>query len=126
MSILLLCYEQFRKDCIKEFRQDPLNHLTIASLAFGVYKANYLTPEGVILIDRKKSHSSSHIANRDNINIQTNSSFFGEKVLKPVNGKPPVFLDGYCSQTNTAYIFHGCYWHGCKKPNCHQKNVSTV
>lgn len=22
-------------------------------------------------------------------------------------------LDGYCPETNTAYEFHGCYWHGC-------------
>ena len=22
-------------------------------------------------------------------------------------------LDGYCAETNTAYEFHGCYWHGC-------------
>ena len=25
------------------------------------------------------------------------------------------FLDGYCEATNTAYEFHGCFWHGCTK-----------
>ena len=29
-----------------------------------------------------------------------------EKII----GKLPV--DGWCSQTNTAYQFHGCYYHG--------------
>lgn len=23
-------------------------------------------------------------------------------------------LDGYCKETNTAYEFHGCLWHGCR------------
>lgn len=26
-------------------------------------------------------------------------------------------LDGYCSETNTAYEFNGCLWHGC--PTCY-------
>ncbi|XP_062597068.1 uncharacterized protein LOC134258520 [Saccostrea cucullata] len=26
-------------------------------------------------------------------------------------------LDGYCAETNTAYEFHGCFWHGC--PLCY-------
>eukprot|EP00112_Aurelia_sp_Birch-Aquarium-sp1_P009725 Seg2115.2 transcript_id=Seg2115.2/GoldUCD/mRNA.D3Y31 product="hypothetical protein" protein_id=Seg2115.2/GoldUCD/D3Y31 len=24
-------------------------------------------------------------------------------------------LDGWCSSTNTAYEFHGCYWHACER-----------
>ena len=31
-------------------------------------------------------------------------------------GKLPV--DGWCAETQTAYQFHGCFWHGC--PKCHQ------
>ena len=26
-------------------------------------------------------------------------------------------VDGWCADTNTAYQFHGCFWHGC--PKCH-------
>jgi G:T-mismatch repair DNA endonuclease (very short patch repair protein) len=28
-------------------------------------------------------------------------------------------LDGYCAETNTAYEFNGCLWHGC--PTCYTK-----
>ena len=26
-------------------------------------------------------------------------------------------VDGWCADTNTAYQYHGCFWHGC--PKCH-------
>lgn len=29
-------------------------------------------------------------------------------------------LDGYCRETNTAYEFHGCLWHGC--PTCYSQS----
>ena len=35
------------------------------------------------------------------------------------------FVDGYCHDTQTAYEFHGCFWHGCPHcyPNRHEKHL---
>jgi G:T-mismatch repair DNA endonuclease (very short patch repair protein) len=27
-------------------------------------------------------------------------------------------VDGFCQDTQTVYQFHGCYFHGCNKPDC--------
>jgi len=34
----------------------------------------------------------------------------GEKKLPGTSYR----LDGYCPETNTAYEFQGCFWHGCR------------
>jgi len=48
----------------------------------------------------------------------------GEQRL--TTGTDPVFVDGFNPGTNTAYEFHGCLWHGCRrcyKNNCDVKHV---
>ena len=52
------------------------------------------------------------MAKRDGVNIQ-HALNIGEKSLPGTRYK----LDGYCQETNTAYEFHGCVFHGC--PTCY-------
>ena len=32
-------------------------------------------------------------------------------------------MDGWCAETQTAYQFHGCFWHGC--PKCYDQNETN-
>ena len=41
----------------------------------------------------------------------------------PKIGCPPYRLDGYCEQTNTAFEFHGCVFHGCPECYPYDQNV---
>ena len=34
-----------------------------------------------------------------------------------------MFLDGFCESNNTAYLFHGCYYHGCIECGINRKFV---
>ncbi len=49
------------------------------------------------------------VASQNGINIQ-HALNIGEKSLPGTRYK----LDGFCQETNTAYEYHGCVFHGCK------------
>ena len=36
----------------------------------------------------------------------------------------PFLVDGYEPETNTAYHFHGCHWHGNRHPKESYKNTT--
>ena len=35
------------------------------------------------------------------------------------------FVDGWCAETRTAYLFHGCYFHGCRDC-CDQQETNAL
>ena len=51
--------------------------------------------------------------------LETISRTEGKNLVHKLNGGEhrvgKHHVDGYCAQTNTAYQFHGCLWHGCQR-----------
>ncbi len=113
-----------RRSCM-EFRElfrsmtgiDPFEKcLTIASACYLVYCTNFLNEDDIIMIvtperylRAKQSITGakwlSYVAEKEGIRIQ-HSRNGGEKRV----GRHS--LDGYHQESNTAYEFQGCFWHG--------------
>ncbi len=111
--------------CCLEFRElfrdvtdiDPIERcLTIASACSLVYRTNFLDEDTIAVIsphcyrpDGKQSVMALkwlwYTAEKNEIYIQHIRNA-GE------NHVGNYLLDGYHEQTNTAYEFHGCFWHG--------------
>ena len=51
-------------------------------------------------------HWMDYVAEKEGIHIAHKLNHGEEKRVGPY------LLDGYCAETNTAFEFHGCYWHG--------------
>ena len=127
VDILRNCCLQYREMLRKESDIDPFNKaLTIASYCQEVYRTNFLKKDTIAIFnnDRQWKIKQSNVA-------VTWLSYISEKedlYIKHVrNGGEkrvgPYSLDGYCEETNTAYEFQGCFWHGC--PECF-KDRDTV
>ena len=95
---------------------DPFDTATtIAGYCMQVYRTKFLQKDTIALLPqhqqlkRKQSHEAlqwlSYTAEKEEIRIQ-HARNGGEKRV----GK--YYLDGYCQETNTAYEYQGCYWHG--------------
>ena len=127
VDILHKCCLLYREMFRKETDIDPFNKaLTIASYCQEVYRTNFLKKDTIAIFnnDRQWKIKQSNVA-------VTWLSYISEKedlYIKHVrNGGEkrvgPYSLDGYCEETNTAYEFQGCFWHGC--PECF-KDRDTV
>ena len=111
--------------CCLEFRElfrdvtdiDPFKScLTIASACNLVFRTNFLKENSTAILPSHGYHPKikqsnmalkwlSYIAEKDDIHIQHKRNG-GEKSVGRYS------LDGYDEETNTAYEFHGCFWHG--------------
>ena len=116
VDILRKCCLLFREMLRKETGIDPFERsLTIASYCHEVYRTNYLKEDTIAVFqhDRqlktKQSNMAvkwlSYVMEKEDIHIQHVRNG-GEKRV----GR--YLLDGYCEETNTAYEFQGCFWHG--------------
>ena len=116
VDILRKCCLLYREMLRKESDIDPFNKaLTIASYCQEVYRTNFLEEDTIAIFsnDRQWKIKQSNVA-------VTWLSYISEKedlYIKHVrNGGEkrvgPYSLDGYCEETNTAYEFQGCFWHG--------------
>ena len=116
VDILAKCCLLYREMFKNETGIDPFDKaLTIASYSMQVYRTNFLQKDTVALLSttrqlkRKQSHEAlkwlSYTAEKEDILIQHVRNG-GEKRVGNY------FLDGYCQETNTAYEYQGCYWHG--------------
>ena len=113
----LLYREMFKEEtAIDEIGIDPFdNALTIASYCMQVYRTNFLEKDTIAIfsparqLKTKQSHEAlqwlSYTAEKEDIRIQHVRNG-GEKRIGRYS------LDGYCQETNTAYEYQGCYWHG--------------
>ena len=111
--------------CCLEFRElfrdvtdiDPFKQcLTIASACNLVFQTNFLKENTIAILPPHGYHPKikqsnmalkwlSYIAEKNDIYIRHKRNG-GEK------GVGRYSLDGYHEETNTAYEFHGCFWHG--------------
>ena len=116
VDILRNCCLLYREMFRDETDIDPFNKaLTIASYCQEVYRTNFLKKDTIAIFnnDRQWKIKQSNVA-------VTWLSYISEKedlYIKHVrNGGEkrvaPYLLDGYCEETNTAYEFQGCFWHG--------------
>ena len=116
VDILRKCCLLFREMLRDETGIDPFERsLTIASYCHEVYRTNYLKKDTIAVFqhDRqlktKQSNMAvkwlSYVMEKEDIHIQDVRNG-GEKRVGSYS------LDGYCEETNTAYEFQGCFWHG--------------
>ena len=116
VDILRKCCLDFR-DILQETTDiDPFEKsLTIASVCHRVYCTNYLAENTIGAFSdehRLKTQTSnkavkwlSWLAETEEIDIE-HARNGGEK------RDGGYYLDGFCEERNTAYEFHGCFWHG--------------
>ena len=116
VDILRKCCLDFREILEETTGVDPFEKcLTIASVCHQVYCTNYLVENTIAVfsdeqrLKTKTSNKSvkwlSWLAETEEIDIQHVKNG-GEKRVGNYS------LDGYCQERNTAYEFHGCFWHG--------------
>ena len=116
VDILRKCCLLYREMLREESDIDPFNKaLTIASYCQEVYRTNFLKKDTIAIFNNhrqwktKQSNNAvtwlSYISEKEDLYIQHVRNG-GEKRVEPYS------LDGYCEETNTAYEFQGCFWHG--------------
>ena len=116
VDILRKCCLLYREMLRDESDIDPFNKaLTVASYCQEVYRTNFLKKDTIAIFsnDRqwkiKQSNVAvtwlSYISEKEDLYIKHVRNG-GEKRVEPYS------LDGYCEETNTAYEFQGCFWHG--------------
>ena len=116
VDILRKCCLDFRRILEETTGVDPFEKcLTIASVCHMVYSTNYLVENTIAVFSdeqRLKTKTSnkavkwlSWLAETEEIDIE-HARNGGEKRVGNYS------LDGYCQERNTAYEFHGCFWHG--------------
>ena len=116
VDILRKCCLDFRDILQETTGIDPFEKcLTIASVCHRVYCTNYLVENtfGVFSDEQRlKTKTSikatkwlSWLAETEEIDIE-HARNGGEKRVGGYS------LDGFCEERNTAYEFHGCFWHG--------------
>ena len=116
VDILRKCCLLYREMFRKETDIDPFNKaLTIASYCQEVYRTNFLKKDTIAVFNNdrqwkiKQSNVAvtwlSYISEKEDLYIQHVRNG-GEKRVECYS------LDGYCEETNTAYEFQGCFWHG--------------
>ena len=123
----------------KALGSDPLNYMTIASLAYdGVYRRHYLKANTIKFVGRPKRGNYSvvsiewmeHEMATENCFIQhsENNEEYEVMLRKPPTeeypeGEPYIKkVDGYDRNTNTVYEFMGCFYHSCKR--CYQLDAA--
>ena len=116
VDILRKCCLLYREMFRKETDIDPFNKaLTIASYCQEVYRTNFLKKDTIAVFNNhrqwkiKQSNVAvrwlSYISEKEDLYVQHVRNG-GEKRIGHYS------LDGYCEETNTAYEFQGCFWHG--------------
>ena len=116
VDILAKCCLLYREMFKEETDIDPFDKaLTIASYSMQVYCTKFLQKDNIAIfsharqLKQKQSHEAhqwlSYTAEKEDIRIQHVRND-GEKRVGRYS------LDGYCQETNTAYEYQGCYWHG--------------
>jgi G:T-mismatch repair DNA endonuclease (very short patch repair protein) len=143
VHILKAGFEKFRDIFIENEGADPSNYVTIASTCMNVYRGKYMPSSSIAIVKEvhaPDTHSKVSIewlnwmAANNHVSIQHAINGREHKInyfkFKENDGDKKVFdkleymLDGYDAKNNTAYEFHGCYWHGC--PTCYNpKTMNT-
>ena len=116
VDILRKCCLLYREMLRKESGIDPFNKaLTIASYCQEVYRTNFLEKDTIAIFnnDRQWKIKQSNVAVTWLSYISEKEDLYIEHVRNGGEKRVERYsLDGYCEETNTAYEFQGCFWHG--------------
>ena len=116
VDILRKCCLLYREMLREESDIDPFNKsLTVASYCQEVYRTNFLKKDTIAIFsnDRQWKIKQSNVAVTWLSYISEKEDLYIEHVRNGGEKRvAPYSLDGYCEETNTAYEFQGCFWHG--------------
>ena len=116
VDILRKCCLLYREMFRKETDIDPFNKaLTIASYCQEVYRTNFLKKDTIAVFnhDRQLKIKQSNVAVKWLSYISEKEDLYVQHVRNGGEKRVGRYsLDGYCEETNTAYEFQGCFWHG--------------
>ncbi|XP_018578028.1 uncharacterized protein LOC108916298 [Anoplophora glabripennis] len=130
VEILTSACLKFRHQLLETSNVCPFTEAcTIASACNKVFRRNFLRPNTIGIIPKngyRWRDNQSRIAiqwlvweeKQRNINIQHAAK--GKEIV--LGG---VKVDGYCSETNHVFEFHGCYYHGCTHCFKYNRNNPT-
>jgi hypothetical protein len=104
----------------KDSGVDPFEScLTIASACHLVYRRNFMPKNSIALIPDFGYNKSDKCSYKALIWLKYVSISNNIFIHHAKNGKEKRIgnykLDGWCEETQTAYEFHGCVYHGCKR-----------
>ncbi|KAK4883382.1 hypothetical protein RN001_006701 [Aquatica leii] len=93
---------------------------TIASACNLVFRRRYLKPNSIGLIPAggyRLADKQSYIALKWLLWLEHSLGISIQHSAKAREHRlrEGILVDGYCTQTNTVYEFHGCFWHGCER-----------
>lgn len=119
---------KFRELFLKYGKIDPFQYITIASVCLDIFKSQYL-------FDSKSLAHTSSIQEDTYSKVSIEwleyvSHKTGQKILHARNnqGKEVKIgrykVDGFSPETNTAYEFNGCIFHGC--PICYRDRSQLI
>ena len=122
MTILRVCYVDFRKTFLSETGVDPFCYCTIAAAVIAVYRSKYLKQKTIGIIPKNLYRDGNKPFSKSSIEWlefrQTNTKILhavhgGEKAIVDEELGKTYFVDGFCEETRTVYEFYGCVYHGC-------------
>ena len=119
--ILAICFEKFCDLIKQKFDISVFEHITIAGLSLAIYMKHFSKKDTIPIIAEKRSRPDSHACSlwlkyeekKDNISIRSASAHWSERICRVGRSGKIMYFDGFCEATNTVYLFHGCYYHGC-------------
>ncbi len=130
---------KFRKMFKDNLDTDPFRYTTLASLCMSIYTNKFIPEKTIVGNSTAKKDSVvcrewlSYLNNKnivreipitvtnDDKKCDIHKNKVGKKICPEYNLKRPFTVDGYDFKNKTAYLFQGCYWHGCRK--CNPENI---
>ncbi|XP_071041463.1 uncharacterized protein [Parasteatoda tepidariorum] len=118
VDILRRCCLEFRGQLLDIAKVDPFRYVTIPSTSMAVFRSMHIRPNtiGMVPVSGYTTNINyspdsirwlDFVAEKENVLIEHALNNGGERKLAGV------YVDGFCTDTNTVYQFHGCFFHGC-------------
>lgn len=136
VKMLAMAFRGFRKVCITAGADPVCDCITVASMAFRIWRTHFLQPNSVAVCKElvgmptsKKASLYFEYLRRGNhpdvvSTIQHKGTAGKERIVQ--GHFRPYSLDGFDPATGTAYEFLGCYFHGCPVCFPHNRDVKNA
>ena len=99
---------------------DPFKHAsTMPALSHYIYRRNFMKKNSIGVIPTNGYNPEQKVSNKAMCWLkwisETNKCDIQHAKNKGEYRVGKYLVDGFCSETNTIYEFHGCFFHGCQK-----------